>query len=77
MGTLKPQCNGLLYSNTVIGTLTVDGSGVTFWYSEKGRAAAQPSPLLAAPNVTVHPLSAIVPISYYSMWQYCLCTIDG
>jgi len=30
MATLKPQSNGPLYSNTVIGTLTVDGWGVTF-----------------------------------------------
>jgi len=25
VGTLKPQSNGLLYNNTVIGTLAVDG----------------------------------------------------
>jgi len=30
MGTLKPQSNGPLYSNTVIGTLAVDGWAVTF-----------------------------------------------
>jgi len=30
MGTLKPQINGPLYSNTVIGTLAVDGWAVTF-----------------------------------------------
>ena len=30
MGTLKPQSNGPLYSNTVIGTLAVDGRAVTF-----------------------------------------------
>ena len=37
MGTLKPQSNRPLYSNTVIGTLAVDG-----WYSEEepGRAVA-------------------------------------
>ena len=29
-GTLKPQSNGPLYSNTVIGTLVVDGWAVTF-----------------------------------------------
>jgi len=29
-GTLKPQSNGPLYSNTVIGTLAVDGWTVTF-----------------------------------------------
>jgi len=41
MGTLKPQSNGPLYSNTMIGTLAVDGWAVT------------PSPLLVVPNVTV------------------------
>jgi len=30
MGTLKSQSNGPLYSNTVIGTLAVDGWAVTF-----------------------------------------------
>jgi len=32
MDTLKPQSNGPLYSNTVIGTLAVDGWAV--YYSE-------------------------------------------
>ena len=31
MGTLKPQSNGPLYSNTVIGTLTVDGWAATYF----------------------------------------------
>jgi len=30
LDTLKPLCNGPLYSNTVIGTLAVDGWAVTF-----------------------------------------------
>jgi len=59
MGTLKPQINGSLCSNTVIGTLAVDGWAVTFGTArrgrESGRAAAPRSPLLAVPNVTVHP----------------------
>jgi len=35
------------------------------WYSEEGpgRAGAPPSPLLAVPNVTAHPSTAIVPIT--------------
>ena len=51
MGTLKRQSDGPLYSNTVIGTLAVDG-----WYSEEGhgRAAAPPRPLLTVPNVTAY-----------------------
>jgi len=44
------------------------------WYSEKGpgRAAAPPSPLLAVPNVTAHPSTASVPMSYHSMWHWLL-----
>jgi len=45
MGTLKPQSNGQLYSNTVI------------WYSEEGPGRA---PLLAVPNATAHPSTASV-----------------
>ena len=47
--------NRLLYSNT----LTVDGWALTF-----------DSPLLSAPNVTVHPSTASVPPSCYSMRHY-------
>jgi len=42
MGTLKRQSDGPLYSNTVIGTLAVDG-----WYSEEGHGRA-------VPNVTAY-----------------------
>ena len=45
-GILKPQSNGSLYSNAVIGTLAVGGWAVNIWYSEErpGRAAVPPSP---------------------------------
>jgi len=36
MGALKPQSSGPLYSNTVTGTLAVDGWAVTNWYSDEG-----------------------------------------
>jgi len=36
MGTLKPQSDGPLYSNTVIGTLAVDGWAVTFGRTRRG-----------------------------------------
>jgi len=36
--TLKPQSNGPLYSNTVIGTLAVDN----IWYSEEGPTHQRP-----------------------------------
>ena len=63
MATLKPQSDGPLYSNTVIGTLAVDGWAVTF-------GTAPHSSLLAVPNVKAHSAIACVPTSYYSMWHY-------
>jgi len=44
--TLKPQSNGASYSNTVIGTLAVDGWAVTFGTTRRvlGGAAARPGP---------------------------------
>ena len=67
IATLKPQNNGPLYSNTVIGTLAVDGWAVTFGTAMKGLGGAAASPGLAVPNVTAHPSTASVPTSYYSM----------
>jgi len=78
MPTLKPQSDGPLYSNTVTGTLAVDGRVVTFGTARRGlgRAVAPPSPLITVPNVTAHPSTATVPTSYYSMWHYnCLWTL--
>jgi len=42
MGTLKPQTNGLLYSNTVIGTLAIDGWAVTFGTARRGLGGLRP-----------------------------------
>ena len=39
MGTLKPQSNGPLYINTVIGTLAVDRWAVTFGTARSGLQA--------------------------------------
>ena len=47
MGTLKPQSNGPLYSNTVIGTLAVDGGLlhlVKWWGDWAGPQPAQAHP---------------------------------
>jgi len=46
IATLKPQSNGPLYSNAVIGTLAVDGRAVTFGTARTGLdgAAARPVP---------------------------------
>ena len=43
MGTLKPQSNGPLYSNTVIGTLAVDGRAVTFGTARRGLGGLRPA----------------------------------
>ena len=79
--TSKLHINGLLHSNTAIGTLAVDGwAGTASRYSEEGpgRAGAPPSPLFAVPNVTAHPSTASVPTSYYLMWHYnCLWALKG
>jgi len=79
MATLKPHSNGLLYSNTVIGTLAVDGWAVTFGTARRGLGGLGPAQsLLAVLNVTAHPLTASVPASYYLMWHYnCLWTLKG
>jgi len=71
MGTLKPQSNGPLRSNTVIGTLAVNGWTVTFGTARRGQGGCgSASPLLAVPNVTAYPSTASVSTSYYSMRHY-------
>jgi len=54
--------------------------GCYIWYSEEGtgRVRSPPRPLLAVPNVTAHPSTASVPISYYSIWYYnCLWSLKS
>jgi len=45
MDTLKPQSNGPLYINTVIGTLAVDGWAVTFGTARRGLGGLRPCPV--------------------------------
>ena len=45
MGALKPHSNGPLYSNTVIGTLAVDGWAVTFGTARWGLGGLWPRPV--------------------------------
>jgi len=45
MGTLKPDSNGALYSNTAIGTLAVDGCAVTFGTARRGLGGLGPRPV--------------------------------
>jgi len=44
IATLKPQSNGPLYSNVVIGTLAVDGWAVTFGTARRGLGGKWPRP---------------------------------
>jgi len=45
MGTLKPQNNGPLYINTMIGTLAVDGWAVTFGAARRDLGGLGPHPV--------------------------------
>jgi len=58
MDTVKPQSNGPLYSNTLTGTLAVDGWTVTFGTARMG---------LVVPNATAHSSSASVPTSLFDV----------
>jgi len=49
IATLKPQSSGPSYSNTVIGTLAVDGWAVTFGTARRGLGRAPARPLGGAP----------------------------
>jgi len=48
MGTLKLHSNGLLYDNTVIDTLAVDGWPVTFGTAMRGLGELRPCPVLSS-----------------------------
>jgi len=45
MPTLKLHSNGILHSNTVIGTLAVDGWAVTFGTARRGLGGLGPHPV--------------------------------
>jgi len=42
-GTLKPQSNGPLYTNTMAGSLAVDGWAVTFGTARRGLGGLRPA----------------------------------
>jgi len=48
MGTLKPQSNVPLYTNTVIDALAVDGWAVTFGTVRRGLSGLWPRPVLSS-----------------------------
>jgi len=71
MSTLKPQSNGPLYcSNTVIGTLAVDGWAVTFGTARRGLGGLRP-PAHSPPRCTRYNGPAVngqcIATLYYSM----------
>jgi len=45
MGRSEPQSNGPLYSNTVIGTVAVDGWAVTFGTARRCLGGLRPHPV--------------------------------
>jgi len=49
-GGLKLQSNGPVYSNTVIGTLAVDGWAVTFSTARRGLGGLWPRPVPSSLN---------------------------
>jgi len=54
MGTLKPQSNGLLYINTVIGKRGVDGWAVTFSTTRRSLGGLGPCPVPSSLNPPVN-----------------------
>ena len=64
MGTFKPQSNGPLYSNIVIGTLAVDGWAVTFGAARRGLLRHSYSPTDAPP------WRNILCFQIQNMWKY-------
>jgi len=50
IATLKLDSNGPSYSNTVIGTLAVDGWAVTFGTAKRGLGGAQRAPPRPGPS---------------------------
>ena len=72
-GTLTPQSHGPLFHTAIrwLAHWTLMG-GLLHLVQRWGdwRRRSPPRPLLAVPNVTVHPSTATVPTSYYSMWYY-------
>ena len=70
MGTLKTHCNRPLYSNTVTGTLDVDGWAVTFGTARRGQGGLWFPPVPSLLNQMYHPSMVNILTSYYSMRQY-------
>jgi len=57
MLTLKSQSNGPLYSNTVIGTLAVDGWAATFGTARRGLGGLRPAAHLTCTKCNSPPIN--------------------
>ena len=73
-GHIKMQSNRPSHSNTVVGTLAVDGWAVTFGTARRGLGGLGPRPvpssLYQCNSPLVHHSTASVPTSCHSMWHY-------
>jgi len=69
MGILKPHSNGPLYSNTVIGTLAVDGWAVTFGTARRGLGGLRPRPVSSS-LYQVYSNGLILSVQEYAMNVY-------
>ena len=83
MGTLKPQNNGRLYSNTVIGTLAVDKWAVTFGTGRRGMGGLQPRPVPSSLYQTSQPTRQLRVYQFHIIRRgtvicahyYCTCSL--
>jgi len=84
MGTLKPQSNGPSYSNTVIGTLVVDGWAVTVHLVQRWGESAGCAPSMQSSHrctkCNSSPINDLCTnfILFRAALHYnCLCTLKG
>jgi len=76
MATLEPQSNGPLYNDTVIGTLAIDGWGVTFGTARRGLGGLGPRPVPpCCTKCNSPPINGQCTNLSYLMWHYCLWTL--
>jgi len=75
---INPQGNELLYSNTVIGTLVLDGRIVTFDTAMRGLGGLQPRPVPSSLYQMQQPIHQRPMYQLHNlMWHYnYLCTLQ-
>jgi len=79
IATLTPQSNEPSYSNTVIGTLAVDGWTVAFGTARRGlgRAAARPGPFSLYQIAPTHKQPVYQFVSFDVAYNNCLWSLKG